>query len=76
MAKPTGRSRLTPFRRLLLVQRVIELNWPVLRAAEAMGVSRATAYKWLERYRSQGLAGLEDRSSRPQRSLAPWLTSR
>jgi transposase InsO family protein len=79
MAKPTGRSRLTPFGRLLLVQRVIELNWPVPRAAEAMGVSRATAYKWLERYRSQGLAGLEDRSSRPQRSpgaLAPEQVTR
>jgi len=29
-------------------------------------VSRATAYKWLARYRSEGPAGLADRSSRPQ----------
>jgi transposase InsO family protein len=28
-------------------------------------VSRATAYKWLGRYRSEGRAGLADRSSRP-----------
>jgi transposase InsO family protein len=28
-------------------------------------VSRATAYKWLARYRTQGPAGLADRSSRP-----------
>jgi transposase InsO family protein len=33
-----------------------------------MGVSRATAYKWLARYRAEGVAGLVDRSSRPHRS--------
>ena len=33
-----------------------------------MGVSRETAYRWLRRYRSKGVAGLEDRSSRPRRS--------
>ena len=38
------------------------------------GVSRQTATKWVRRYRAEGLAGLEDRSSRPHRSprsLAP-----
>jgi transposase InsO family protein len=34
-------------------------------AAEAAGCSQRTAYKWLARYRSEGLVGLEDRSSRP-----------
>lgn len=29
------------------------------------GISSPTAYKWLERYREEGLAGLEDRSRRP-----------
>lgn len=29
------------------------------------GVSRKTAYKWLERYEQQGVAGLADRSRRP-----------
>lgn len=29
------------------------------------GVSRKTAYKWLERYQEQGLAGLQDRSRAP-----------
>ena len=29
------------------------------------GVSRPTGYKWLERYRQLGPAGLEDRSHRP-----------
>jgi transposase InsO family protein len=39
-----------------------------------MGISRATAYKWSRRYRREGVAGLQDRSCRPQRSprrLAP-----
>jgi transposase InsO family protein len=31
-----------------------------------MGVSRASAYKWLARYRSEGTTGLLDRSSRPR----------
>lgn len=50
---------------LLLVQRVQEMGWTPAQAAEAMGVSRATAYKWLRRYSENGLTGLEDRSSRP-----------
>ncbi|HEY8491424.1 MAG TPA: leucine zipper domain-containing protein, partial [Dehalococcoidia bacterium] len=61
-------AKLTPFGRLLLVQRVTDLGWSVAAAAEAVGVSRATAYRWLRRYRAEGPAGLEDRSSRPHRS--------
>jgi transposase InsO family protein len=30
-----------------------------------MGISRATAYKWLRRFRQEGVNGLQDRSSRP-----------
>jgi transposase InsO family protein len=60
-------ARLTQFGRLLLVQRITELGWPPAQAAEALGVSRATAYKWLGRYRAHGPAGLADRSSRPRR---------
>ena len=63
-----GRARLTPFGRLVLVQRVLAEGWSVPRAAEAAGVSRATVYKWLGRYREGGLAGLEDGSSRPRTS--------
>jgi transposase len=36
-------------------------------AAESLGVSRATASKWLGRYHAEGAAGLADRSSRPRR---------
>ena len=60
-------ARLTEFGRLLLVQRITELGWPPAQAAESLGVSRATAYKWLGRYRAQGRAGLADRSSRARR---------
>ena len=60
-------ARLTEFGRLLLVQRITELGWPPAQAAESLGVSRATAYKWLARYRVEGRAGLADRPSRPRR---------
>lgn len=59
------RARLTPFGRLLIAQRVDELGWTVAETAKAAGVSRATAHKWVRRYRSEGDAGLADRSSRP-----------
>jgi transposase len=60
-------ARLTEFGRLLLVQRITELGWPPAQAAESLGVSRATAYKWLGRYRAEGRPGLADRPSRPHR---------
>lgn len=61
------RARLTPFGRQLLVERVLVLGWSAAEAATAAGVSRATCYKWVRRYRSEGQAGLLDRSSRPSR---------
>jgi transposase len=51
----------------LIVERVLEEGWTVAAAAEAAGVSTRTAAKWLARYRSEGLAGLGDRSSAPRR---------
>jgi transposase InsO family protein len=61
------RRRLTEFGRALLVGRVLAEGWSATAAAEASGVSRATAYKWLGRFREEGPAGLSDRSSRPHR---------
>lgn len=61
------RSKLTAFGRRLLVTRVAQ-GWPAAHVAEQLGVSRATAYKWVRRYRAEGEAGLLDRSSRPHRS--------
>lgn len=60
-------AKLTPSGRRLLVERILVEGWPPATAAEMVGVSRATAYKWLRRYRSEGLLGLEDRSPRPHR---------
>jgi len=71
---PHRRARLTPFGRLLLVTRILEEGWSVAAAAESMGISRATAHRWLRRFREEGPSGLEDRSSAPHRcphALAP-----
>jgi transposase InsO family protein len=61
-------ARTTPNGRQLLVQRILEHGWTVARAAQAAGISKRTACKWLARYRAEGAAGLQDRSSRPHRS--------
>ncbi len=60
-------ARLTPAGRRLLCDRVIDHAWTVTEAAAAAGCSERTAYKWLARYRAEGVAGLDDRSSRPRR---------
>jgi transposase InsO family protein len=59
---------LTVFGRQLLVDRVEVDGWTLAKAAEAAGVSRQTATKWVRRYRELGTIGLEDHSSRPHRS--------
>jgi transposase InsO family protein len=59
------RARLNILGRELLVTRVTILGWPVATAAEAQGISRATGYKWVRRFRAEGTPGLVDRSSRP-----------
>jgi transposase InsO family protein len=59
-------ARLTVHGRRLIVTRVLEEGWSPATAAEAAGVSRATVYKWLGRFREHGEAGLHDRTSRPR----------
>jgi transposase InsO family protein len=54
--------------RQLLVDRITVDGMAVAHAANMVGVSRQTAWKWLRRYAAEGLAGLEDRSSRPAHS--------
>jgi transposase len=61
---PNAKPRLSSFSRHLLVQRVLS-GRPVAHVAAEMGVSRATAHKWVRRFREEGLPGLADRSSRP-----------
>lgn len=58
-------ARHTPFGRETLVDRVLRKGWSVSQAATAAQISIRTAYKWLSRYRLEGVAGLRDRSSRP-----------
>ena len=60
-------ARLTPLGRMTLIERV-EGGRPAAHVAHEMGISRATAYKWLRRWHEEGPSGLLDRSSRPQRS--------
>jgi transposase InsO family protein len=63
-------ARLTPHGRLLLARRIVEQGRPAAHVAKEMGVSRRCAYKWAARYRSEGEAGMADRSSRPHRRPA------
>lgn len=60
-------ARTCPNSRRLLVKRIEEENWSLMVAAEAAGISERSARKWLARWRSEGEAGLLDRSSAPRR---------
>lgn len=70
-------ARLTPHGRALLVRRVLEEGLRPVEVAQAMGVSRRTVHKWLRRYREEGLAGLQNRTSRPlhcpHQTSAEWV---
>ena len=59
-------ARLTPKGRALMVRCILAGETPRA-AAAARGVSERTR-GWLARYRSEGEAGLDDRSSRPRHS--------
>jgi transposase len=48
-----------------MVCRVVEQGWSLTKAAAAAEVSERTCSKWVARYRSEGVAGLVDRSSAP-----------
>src|SRR4051812_47879970 len=49
-----------------MVLRLLEQGWSITQAAAAAEVSDRTCSKWLARYRSEGRAGLRDRSSAPK----------
>jgi transposase-like protein len=63
-------ARLTPRGRERIV-RQIESGQSPDAVAEAAGVCPRTVRKWVVRYRREGLAGLQDRSSRPHRLHRP-----
>jgi transposase InsO family protein len=58
-------ARTCPNSRALIAERVLEQGWSLRSAAEAAGVSLATARKWVQRA-ARG-ESLEDRSSAPRR---------
>ena len=61
---------LTPRGRERIVRQVENGQTPEA-VAEAAGVCPRTVRKWVDRYRREGLAGLQDRSSRPHRLHRP-----
>src|ERR1700754_2768032 len=63
-------ARLTPHGRERIVRQVESGQTPKA-VGEAAGVCPRTVRKWVFRYRSEGLAGLRDRSSRPHRLHRP-----
>lgn len=72
-------ARLTVVGREQLVRRVLLEGESVLGVSRSLRVSPQTVRKWIGRFRSEGIRGLGDRSSRPRRSptrLAPKLVQR
>lgn len=63
-------ARLTPRGREHMVNMVLSGQTPKA-VGEAVGVCPRTVKKWVERFKAEGLAGLQDRSSRPDRLRQP-----
>ena len=63
-------ARLTPLGRERMVRMMLSGQTPQA-AARAAGVCPRTARKWLARFKAGGLAGLQDRSSKPYRLRNP-----
>jgi transposase InsO family protein len=68
-------ARLTPLGREHMVRMVLSGQTPQAVSA-AVGVCPRTVRKWLERYQHEGVAGLQDRSSRPHRLYRPTEQAR
>jgi transposase InsO family protein len=64
-------ARTTPFSRAEMVRRVLFEGQAQDQVAVAFATSAKTVAKWIDRYQVEGLAGLEDRSSRPRRLRNP-----
>jgi transposase InsO family protein len=61
-------ARLTPRGRAEIVRRVLHAKQSARQVARAAAVCDRTIRKWVQRFQAEDLAGLTDRSSRPQRS--------
>jgi len=64
-------ARTTLWSREMMARKVVQEGSTLKLAAASFNVSAKTAAKWVRRYREQGVAGLGDRSSRPQRLRNP-----
>ena len=64
-------ARLTPYSRAEMVRRVLIEGQTPEAVATAFGVCPKTARKWVERFQTEGEAGLQDRSSRPHHLRRP-----
>ncbi|PWI50855.1 IS481 family transposase [Rhizobium phaseoli] len=64
-------ARLTPLSRAVIAHRVLMEGQRPMAVAAAFGVCVKTVYKCVRRYRREGEAGLNDRSSRPHRLYHP-----
>lgn len=64
-------ARLTPRGREHMVNRVLGGQTPPKAAGQAVGVCPRTVKKWVERFKAEGFAGLQDRSSRPDHLRQP-----
>ena len=63
-------ARLTPSGRERMVKMVLSGQTPQT-VSEAVGVCPGTVRKWVARHQQEGLAGLQNRSSRPKRLRQP-----
>jgi transposase InsO family protein len=66
-------AALTPRARLRLAALVVDGGWTYAAAAKMFMVSPRTAKKWADRFRTEGVTGMIDRSSRPH--VSPTKTS-
>jgi transposase InsO family protein len=75
---PPQRMRFSYESRCRAVQ-LVQSGTSISAAAVGCGASRATAYRWWDRFRAEGWAGLRDRPSTPHRQprrLSPELEAR
>lgn len=64
-------ARLTIYSRERLAKSVVQGRLSLCEAAAEHRLSRQTAAKWVRRFKTEGMAGLADRSSRPHRLRQP-----
>src|SRR5258708_6356427 len=64
-------ASLTPKGREAMVRSVIEDGLSKASAARRLNTTPKTVAKWVERFRAEGDAGLQDRSSKPPSQTAP-----